>query len=394
MAAKSGFVNIHLLVSPEDPNHLNQLQRILTRLYFQAYGDQFSCTKSDLMALGRLSDPSIRDDLKALRQGATQFKVNFELLRKVFKESDWAKNNILIAVAGGSGDGTSGLRQAADATIRQEIEKFSHIIFSSSIAQREFWIGQKSDTIEELRERYHGCKPCLHGSDAHDLKKVGKPTDNRFSWIKGGLEFDSLRQACIDPKSRAFVGSEPPNSAMPSQVISHVSINNADWAKTPEIPLNSGLIAIIGSRGSGKTALADIIAAGCDAISPETWSTNENTSPSFLARAKQLISDNKVCLTWGGGTEIIRSLDGQDTNGHLSFPRARYLSQQFVEELCSSSGVSDGLIEEIERVILEAHPLDDREGAVDFAEFREYKTDRFQQSRKREIDAIHDLSEV
>ncbi len=393
VAAKSGFVNIHLLVSPEDPEHLNQLQRILTRLQFQAHGDQFNCTRSDLMALGKLSDPSIKDDLAALRHGATQFKVNFDLLRKVIKESDWAKNNILIAVAGGSGDGTSGLRQAADTTIRQEIEKFSHIIFSSNIAQREFWLGQKSDTIKELRERYHGCKPCLHGSDAHDLKKVGQPTDDRFSWIKGGLEFDSLRQACIDPKSRAFVGSEPPSSAMPSQVISHVSINNADWAKTPEIPLNSGLIAIIGARGSGKTALADIIAAGCDAISPETWSANENTSPSFLARAKPLIGDDNVCLTWGGGTETIRSLDGRDTNGHLSFPRARYLSQQFVEELCSASGVSDGLIEEIERVILEAHPLDDREGSVDFAEFRKHKTDRFQQSRRREVEAIYDLSE-
>ena len=31
--------------------------------------------------------------------------------------------------------------------------------------------------------------------------------------------------------------------------------------------------------------------------------------------------------------------------------RARYLSQQFVEELCSSSGVTDALLREIERVI-------------------------------------------
>ena len=61
-----------------------------------------------------------------------------------FSESDWAKKNILIAVAGGADDGTSGLRQAADATLRQEIEKFSHIIFSSSQAQREFWLGQRA----------------------------------------------------------------------------------------------------------------------------------------------------------------------------------------------------------------------------------------------------------
>lgn len=393
VAAKHGFVNVHLLVSPEDSDHLAQLQRILTRLQFQAYGDRFDCTRNDLIALGKRSDPSIIDDHAALQHGATQFKVNFSQLREVYHQSDWAKNNILITVAGGTGDGTSGVRQAADATMRQEIEKFAHIIFSSSVAQREFWLGQRSVTIESLRERYNGCKPCLHGSDSHDLKTVGQPDKNRYSWIKGGLEFDALRQACIDPEGRAFVGSEPPRSAMPSQVITHISIVNATWAQSPDIPLNPGLVAIIGARGSGKTALADMIAAGCDSISQSAWRANENTSPSFLARARQVIGDAAATLTWGGGSATTRALDGRDANGHLSFPRARYLSQQFVEELCSSSGVSDGLIEEIERVILEAHPLDEREGSTDFAEFREQRTNRFGQARNREAEAISDLSE-
>lgn len=394
VAAKSGFVNVHLLVSPEQPDHLLQLRRILARLQFQAYGDRFDCTRDDLIALGKRAAPEIADNRAALQHGATQFKANFAQLREVYLQSDWAKNNILIAVAGGAGDGTSGIRQGADATVRQEIEAFAHIIFSSSPSQREFWLGQRNNvTIDVLRERYNGCKPCLHGSDSHHQTTVGQPVDDRFSWIKGGLEFDALRQACIDPEGRAYVGSEPPLSSMPSQLISHVSIANASWAQTPEMPLNPGLVAIIGARGSGKTALADMIAAGCDAISPLGWSANESSSPSFLIRARELVGDATVTLTWGGGTETTRSLDGRDAGGHLSFPRARYLSQQFVEDLCSSSGVSDGLIDEIERVILEAHPLDDREGASDFAEFRQNKTNRFQQARVREADAISDLSE-
>jgi hypothetical protein len=180
---------------------------------------------------------------------------------------------------------------------------------------------------------------------------------------------------------------------MPSQVISNVSINNATWAQTPEIPLNPGLVAIIGSRGSGKTALADIIAAGCDSITPTAWGDNENTSPSFLVRARQHIAGAGVTITWGGGNETAQALDGRGANGHLSFPRARYLSQQFVEQLCSSNGISDGLIEEVERVILEAHPLDERENATEFSEFREQRTSRFQQARVREVEAISDLSE-
>ncbi len=393
IAAKSGFVNIHLLVSPEDPDHLNEAKRILRRLQFHAFGDRYDCSREELIKLGRRADPAIVDDIAALRHGATQFKVNFDQLRKVYEENDWAKNNILIAVAGGAGDGTSGVRQAADTTVRQEIEKFAHIIFSSNAAQREFWIGQRAVTVQELHARYDGCKPCLHGSDSHDQNSVGQPADNRFSWIKGALQFDALRQACIDPEGRAHVGEQPPRSAMPSQVISHVKITDAEWAKSPEIHLNPGLVAIIGARGSGKTALADVIAAACDSITPSGWDADGNISPSFLARARNLIGNATTTLTWGGGATVTRSLNGSDANGHMSYPRARYLSQQFVEELCSSKGVSDGLVDEIERVIFEAHSQENREWAIDFAQFRDQQTARYKQAREREAEAIADISD-
>ena len=393
VAARSGFVNLHLLVSPEDQDHLAEARRILTRLQFNAYGDRFDCTREDLIRLGKRADPSIKDDRAALAHGATQFKVNFTQLREVFGESDWAKKNILIAVAGGADDGTSGVRQAADATVRQEIEKFSHIIFTSSQAQREFWLGQRAVSIEELRTRYNGCKPCLHGSDAHDQVSTGQPTDQRFSWIKGALTFDALRQACIDPAGRAFVGPEPPRHALPSQVISQVEITRASWAGTPIIPLNPGLVAIIGARGSGKTALVDVIAAGCDAITRAGWNADENISPSFLVRARTLIGNARVTLTWGGGNVVTRALDGSDANDPLAYPRVRYLSQQFVEDLCSSKGASEGLIGEVERVIFEAHSEEMREGATNFAELLESRIVRFQQSRLREEEAIASISD-
>jgi ABC-type cobalamin/Fe3+-siderophores transport system ATPase subunit len=393
VAAKSGFVNLHLLVSPEDPNHLAEVRRILTRLQFNAHGDRFDCTREDLIRLGKRGNPTTPDDRAELAHGATQFKVNFAQLREVFGESDWAKQNILIAVAGGADDGTSGVRQAADATVRQEIEKFSHIIFASSQAQREFWLGQRAVSVSELRTRYSGCKPCLHGSDAHDQLSIGQPIDDRFTWIKGAPTFDALRQACIDPAGRAFVGLEPPHHALPSQVISQVEITHASWAVTPSIPLNPGLVAIIGARGSGKTALVDVIAAGCDAIAGTAWSADENISPSFLVRARTLIGNARVKLTWGGGSTINRALNGSDANDPSAYPRARYLSQQFVEDLCSSKGASEGLIREIERVIFEAHSEDQREGTMNFAELLESRTMRFQESRRREAAGIAAISD-
>jgi hypothetical protein len=393
VAARSGFVNLHLLVSPEDPNHLAELQRILNRLQFNAHGDRFDCTRGDLIRLGKRADPNIQDDRAALAHGATQFKVNFAQLREVFNESEWAQKNILIAVAGGESDGTSGVRQASDKTLREEIEKFAHVIFASSAAQREFWLGQRAVTVAELRSRYDGCKPCLHGSDAHGPSTVGQPIGQRYSWVKGAVTFDALRQACIDPGGRAYVGPEPPIQALPSQVVSDVQITNASWAVTPAIPLNPGLVATIGARGSGKTALADIVAAGCDAITTAAWNGDENVSPSFLVRARPLLDQAQVILTWGGGGTTTRSLDGRDADDPFAYARARYLSQQFVEELCSSQGASEGLIQEVERVIFEAHDEDQRDGATDFQELLEARTMRFQQARRREVEAIATISD-
>ena len=91
VAAKSGFVNLHLLVSPEDPDHLTQVSRILSRLQFRAFDDCFDCSPAELIRLGRRADPTLVDDRAAHTYGATQFKVNFDRLRTVYSGSDWAK---------------------------------------------------------------------------------------------------------------------------------------------------------------------------------------------------------------------------------------------------------------------------------------------------------------
>ena len=364
----------------------------MERLTFSAYGDRFSCNRQDLIRLGRKADPSISDDLAALRNGAIQFRVSFVELRQSYVDSTWAKDNILIAVAGASGDRTSGLNQAADVTVRREIEKFAHIIFSSNPSQREFWLGQKALSKDQIIATYDACKPCLHGSDAHALNTVGQPVGNRYSWIKGAASFDALRQACINPEGRAYVGETPPKSAMPSHVITHVSIHGAPGFQTPEVPLNPGLVAIIGSRGSGKTALADIIAAGCDSIPVQGWNANENASASFLVRARSLLGGASVNLTWGGGSNDQRPLAYRPDA--VSFPKARYLSQQFVDELCSASGASDGLVEEIERVVFQSHDPSETNFASDFAELRDQKTQLFRQARDREELAISQISDA
>jgi hypothetical protein len=385
---KDRWTNIHLLVSPEDPDHVKEVERFLGRLRFEAHGDYLACSRHDLIQLGRKSKPDLTDEQAAFRHGASQFKVNFSQLRKEFSRSDWAQNNILVGVAGAETDGTSGIRDANDATLRQEIEKFAHVIFASSPAQRDFWLGRRSGVDEDvLRQRYDGCKPCLHGSDAHDQGAVAKPYGDRYSWVKGAPEFDALRQACIDPASRAYVGTHPPFRATPARVISTIELTSAPWATTPKLALNPGLVAIIGARGSGKTALADAIAAGCDAT------VGRLSDASFIVRAREHLDGVRVRLTWETGDPSLRPLVGQANDPSL-YARARYLSQKFVEELCSSDGPNDELLSEIERVIFEAHTTLERDGTTDFSELRELRTAVLRDNRARDEEAIADLSDL
>ena len=186
---------------------------------------------------------------------------------------------------------------------------------------------------------------------------MGNPDLDRFCWIKGDLTFESLRQACIEPDGRAFVGSEPPRGALPSQTIDQVEVSNAPWLTTDRVPLNSGLIAIIGARGSGKTALADLIAAGGYALSSHL------NSSSFIRRAAEHLADSESTLTWEAGDATSISLRDIAMDELNDSPRVQYLSQQFVEQLCSAEGIENELLTEIERVIFQSHSIEDRMGA-------------------------------
>ncbi|MBK0024387.1 ATP-binding protein [Ochrobactrum sp. S46] len=385
---RGNYVNVHLLVDPTDVDHIEQINTILSRLTFRVDGQDYGCTPAQLMRLGRHLDKTLTHDREALSHGSQQYKVSLDDLRKAL-DNTWAKNNVLVAVAAGT-DGTSGVKEGADATLRREIERFADIIFSGSPGDRDFWLGLKDGLDSDyIRIHYGALKPTMWGCDAHDIAKIGKPDLDRFCWIKGAATFDALRQACIEPR-RSYVGVSPTAGATPSQVISRVQINGAPWALTPDIGLNSGLVAIIGARGSGKTALADMIAVGCDAF-PEV-----NNRQSFISRANQdgYLAGASVSVSWlDGGKPEQRSLDEPISFDWDSYPKARYLSQQFVDELCSSAGMTDALLTEIERVIFEAHPVADRDGAVTFTDLLDQKATRYREARLREEMALATLSD-
>lgn len=157
-----------------------------------------------------------------------------------------------------------------------------------------------------------------------------------------------------------------------------MAVKNAPWIANGTIELNAGLVAIIGARGSGKTALADLIAAGGLALSPHL---NER---SFILRAKQHLGDSEAELQWVSGEKTGNRLTHTDMEEFLASPYVQYLSQQFVDQLCSAEGLNDELVGEIERVIFNAHTITERQGADSFKELLNLRLEDSHQKRKRQ----------
>ena len=79
-AGKGSPINVHLLISPEDEDHVDRARRLLAGLTFQ-YNETYHCQRADLIALGKAVGNSITDDDRALEIGTNQFKVNLTTVR-------------------------------------------------------------------------------------------------------------------------------------------------------------------------------------------------------------------------------------------------------------------------------------------------------------------------
>jgi len=382
-------VNFHLLFSPIDPNHVSEIEGLLAKFHCDIDNRRWHCAYDQLVALGKKDNQAITDDQRAFEAGANLFKVDFDDLCDLHHRDAWFREHCLFAVAGGS-DGTSGLqREDSFRGIRANLERRAHIIFSNNATDRNFWLGETSKaTPSSIERRLGALKPCLVGSDAHKVATIRDLPNTRMCWIKGDLTFDGLRQAVVEPAERVFIGGQSPEAETPPRAIQAVLAQESPWLGTPNVPINTGMVAIIGPRGSGKTALSELVAAGGGAL------PRPLPKSSFLNRARDpddLLGDCRVELHWRDGTKTSAPFeppnDWVDEDTPLS--AVRYLSQQFVDQLCSGGGLATGLRDEIERVIFEQTPPTERHGTATFSELRDFLVGPIRERRQGFREAVN-----
>jgi hypothetical protein len=114
-------------------------------------------------------------------------------------------------------------------------------------------------------------KPVFSGSDAHKIQDYGVYPNERTTWLKAQPTFQGLLQVCHEPGLRCFIGRSPPKldhiAQNPTKYMQRLTIEKLRdstleerWFDRINIDLNPGLIAIIGNKGTGKSALADVLA--------------------------------------------------------------------------------------------------------------------------------------
>ena len=263
--------------------------------------------------------------------------------------------------------------EGQDHQVRKILLQGSDALFAASPETRNWALGLKDITPENFRSEFCTLKPCVHGSDAHSLDTIGRPHKNRYCWIKADTTFEGLKQILYEPTERVFIGEHPPNPKNDYQVIQSLTIDNApDWFSVRSVPLNGDLVAVIGGRGSGKSALAELIAFAGGA---ETFKESKAIGDSFISKASKKSVTNpspltgaKIKLRWRSGEE--REVEMKENLRHsLSDEKVKYLPQKFVEAICAPEN-TDQLEAEIERVIFQRIPKTDRRGASSLRELR------------------------
>ena len=283
-------INIHAIFDPTlTEDELNR--EFFREIKFEYKERTYSCIKEDLIELGRV----IKDDKNlqieaAIKEAIAAFAVSYEALRKIVNKS-FFKNRIIIALSNSSNDGISGLlkQEVGLRPIKNEICRMADIILSGNPKDIEYFLGKKTSP-EEVIENCGNLKPCITGSDAHTLDKIGIFPENRFTWIKADPTFEGLKQILFEPEERVRISDSQPDDKYDYNVIERVELNTAGvWHQT--IYLNQNLNTIIGGRSTGKSTLLSSIAIKFD----ETISVEND---SFIRQ----LGDN-VHVYWRDGQE-------------------------------------------------------------------------------------------
>lgn len=377
-------INLHVIFDQVEPALIReQFMPALSRRYTLVPGaaGQWGgvLTRENLIALGEavISSMPEADRGKApspLKAGFNNLNISYDDLKDALVNPHLAGKH-LIAIGKSEWDNL----RWNDHTIadKKTVINEANLVFTAA-ANPEAYVRARN----ALRGANVNAK-LLDCSDAHSLSsaKVKDRIGNCFTWIKADSTFQGLLHAVQEFDDRVFVGDVPPKRQIVEQnktkfinsvrVVKKADSTLAETWFNANIPLNPDLVAIIGNKGSGKSALSDIIALA--------GNTKHHGGFSFLKDSRFRGAKTKYAshfmgtLSWHDGTETTRDLDKDPESS--SVERVKYLPQSYVEDLCNElgDGGSATFDAELRKIIYSHVPESDRLGKPSMDELLEFK---------------------
>ena len=335
-------INIHFLFNPVVVDELED--RFFSKLSFEYNGRPYSATKAQLISLGKALDSSLAEDAAYLK-GVGQFIPSVDSLKKLFSNDPELRENTIIIVSNSSNDGVTGAANNFshieanpsdfDAT-RQSIYQFVDAIFSGNPSDISYFLGEKSDSPDEVIRKCGSLKPCFHGCDAHTNAKLFEPDNQRYCWIKSDPSFNGLKQVLYEPKDRVRISPLMPEEKSNYHVIDRIVIDDPDFSPEP-IQFNDKLSCIIGGKSTGKSILLHNLALTIDKNQVEEKTEKSKTKIRVLTKVKVFWKDGEVNET------------GVQNDSH----KIVYIPQTYLNQLSDENEEKTEIDSIIEEIILQ-----------------------------------------
>lgn len=331
-------------------------------------------------------------DEKALLAGAVIAEINAESYREAIRKVPYG--HAIGFMPFDTNDGLAEVEWKEHYAYAMNLFQTSPIFETRDIDLRGAFVGEQTQgNAKYLKNFQAGLKNiprlAVSGSDAHcfvgtpgssDKRGYGDFPSGKKTWIKADPTFRGLKQAILEPAKRSYIGDKPPKvqevESNKTYYIESIEINKTgdkagvgQWLHGCDIPLNPDLVAIIGNKGSGKSALADVIAT--------LGNSKQSKHFSFLRRDRFLGKTGEPArhftgtLTWCDESTESRPLNEPPSEEKAEL--VRYIPQGYFEELCNEhvSGKSNAFEKELRSVIFSHASEDMTLGALDFDQLTE-----------------------
>ncbi|MBI2712597.1 MAG: DNA repair protein [Bdellovibrio sp.] len=234
---------------------------------------------------------------------------------------------------------------------KKQIINNVNIVFTASETSEGCQKSIESLKAQQVNSKLFHCSDSHYPRESAQFQRIG----SCFSWIKADTSFDGLKYAIEEYSDRVFIGAIPPKlesiQLNPTKYIDSISLKKRDGSTLEEawfggsIKFNADLVAIIGNKGSGKSALADIIGLLGNSCREEAFSFL--VKDRFRDPKTKKASHFEATLQWRSGLEVEKTLDDPCDSSRLE--SVKYIPQNFLETICNE--VDDGGETEFDREI-------------------------------------------